>query len=294
MKWHVLSETDVAEESNNSAGIERSVELPGDQLRNARKEKNLTLEFVSGKLHMDPALVEALESNDYEKFPAPLYVIGFLRNYSRLLEIDPQPLVKAYENLGKEAPPILSELTAKMPRRRPKRVDNKVAFIALGVVVVFALLWWLFEQPAQIETVVQNEIEEEFLSPPDVLANSGDSEAAIEIPQSMEEQQMIEEQQSGVQEITAIQPVHPADELRLKFSADSWVEISDSTSKILFYDMGKEGKEKTVRGRSPFSILLGYAPGVSLEINGKRFDPTPYTRNDVARFKLRGKNDQRP
>ncbi len=78
------------------------------------------------------------------------------------------------------------------------------------------------------------------------------------------------------------------DRLVLHFSADSWVEISDGSGRRLMFGLGKAGQTRVLDGSAPFSILLGYAPGVEIEYNGKPYDQRRHIRNNVARFKLGG------
>jgi cytoskeleton protein RodZ len=55
----------------------------------------------------------------------------------------------------------------------------------------------------------------------------------------------------------------------LKFSADSWVEVYDANGQRLFYDIGSANSSHAVSGTPPLRVVLGNAPSVSLNINGK-------------------------
>jgi cytoskeleton protein RodZ len=55
----------------------------------------------------------------------------------------------------------------------------------------------------------------------------------------------------------------------LKFAADSWVEIYDVNGERLFYDIGSADSVRSVTGTPPLRVVLGNAPGVALEVNGK-------------------------
>jgi cytoskeleton protein RodZ len=75
--------------------------------------------------------------------------------------------------------------------------------------------------------------------------------------------------------------------LSLSFSADSWVEITNGKGKRLFYDLAKHGSQQSFQDVvPPIQILLGNAPAVTVDYNGKRFDHSRYNRNNVARFSL--------
>jgi len=116
---------------------------PGRRLRQAREAVGLSTDYVAAELHLTPSTIDALEREAYESLPAPVFVSGYLRNYARLLRLDPDPLVKAY----------LAEARADQytPARPPPGTDGArpggrlLALASLAVVVVLAglvALWW--------------------------------------------------------------------------------------------------------------------------------------------------------
>ncbi|MBI2925044.1 MAG: helix-turn-helix domain-containing protein [Verrucomicrobia bacterium] len=60
----------------------------GEQLRRSREEQALSVYQVSDITKIKTEHVRALEEGDYEVFPAPVYVRGFVRTYARLLKLD--------------------------------------------------------------------------------------------------------------------------------------------------------------------------------------------------------------
>jgi cytoskeletal protein RodZ len=67
----------------------------GQQLRQARKARSLTLEDVAQATHMRVHYLQALESNDIEALPSMVQARGFLRSYAEFLELDAEPLLLA-------------------------------------------------------------------------------------------------------------------------------------------------------------------------------------------------------
>ncbi|MEM9743671.1 MAG: RodZ domain-containing protein [Pseudomonadota bacterium] len=77
----------------------------------------------------------------------------------------------------------------------------------------------------------------------------------------------------------------PGDErLTMRFTADCWVEIRSIERRMLFSALSTADSELELVGTGPFNILLGYAPGASLEFNGQAVSLAPHTRNNVARL----------
>lgn len=84
----------------------------GDTLRNAREARKLTLKDVSKETNIVVKYLEALENEEFDKFPSETYLLGFLRSYAEFLRLDPDELVQAYKGykIGESSTP-LEELT---------------------------------------------------------------------------------------------------------------------------------------------------------------------------------------
>jgi cytoskeleton protein RodZ len=72
-----------------------SFELPS--LKLLRQNKNETVELVAQHLRLSPAQIVALEANDCDSLPNVAYVKGFLRNYTRYLNVDAAPYIAQFE-----------------------------------------------------------------------------------------------------------------------------------------------------------------------------------------------------
>ena len=70
------------------------------------------------------------------------------------------------------------------------------------------------------------------------------------------------------------------------FTHDCWVEVFDAAGGTLHGDLERAEGELEVRGDAPFSITLGYAPGVHLEYNGERVMLAQHTHDNVAKLVL--------
>ena len=58
------------------------------------------------------------------------------------------------------------------------------------------------------------------------------------------------------------------DNLVLKTSSKSWVEVYDDNGHRLMFDMQTNANERQLRGQAPFRIFLGDATGMTITING--------------------------
>jgi cytoskeleton protein RodZ len=77
-------------------------------------------------------------------------------------------------------------------------------------------------------------------------------------------------------------------ELVLRFSEDCWLEVRDAEGNRLAYGLARAGTTRTLSGLAPFSLVLGYAPGVEIELDGSLVDRSIYlpARGAVSRFSL--------
>lgn len=84
----------------------------GQQLREARKARGLSIEAVAAGTRIRAAYIKALEEERFADLPAPVYVRGFLRNYATFLGLDAEDVIGALEQ---------QQNGKFQPRRRPAR-----------------------------------------------------------------------------------------------------------------------------------------------------------------------------
>jgi cytoskeleton protein RodZ len=77
------------------------------------------------------------------------------------------------------------------------------------------------------------------------------------------------------------------DELRFLFTDECWVKIEDGNGASIYGDLNRAGDELVVAGIAPFEVLIGKAPAVTLEFNGRPIDLGPHTTAvDTAKVKV--------
>ena len=115
------------------------MESIADKLRTAREEKGYSLEQVARDTHIAKRYISAMESDDFSVFPAETYAIGFLKNYSSYLGLNPNDVVNLYRNIKlQEQPAPMDELLDK--RRGPGVLIMILIGFAIVVLVVAGLL----------------------------------------------------------------------------------------------------------------------------------------------------------
>nr|BAH89629.1 XRE family transcriptional regulator [uncultured bacterium]BAH90125.1 XRE family transcriptional regulator [uncultured bacterium]BAH90527.1 XRE family transcriptional regulator [uncultured bacterium] len=271
----------------------------GQQLRRAREGRGWTLVQVAGRLHIRPALVEALECDDYAPFGAVTYARGQLRNYAALLGLDASSVLQGV------TPPRLDQ-PGKLARNAPELHPGRPWLVRLGgaaVVLVLAVLGALWadahrerapqvaqpalssgaavasgsaplaQDAAQPRTVPAHEptAQAEALPAEAPAAGVATGEQPELSGAGQGEQQTAPAAEQAGSVTAAVDDEAALDgqaELLLRTRAVSWAEVSDSSGRRLIYDLLSPGREHTVRGLPPLRLLLGNAPVVEVIYNG--------------------------
>ena len=279
----------------------------GEQLRHLREQQNISITDIATQLNLDPRIIEAIEKNDIESMPAVTYTRGYIRSYAKILKADAEAIVAVYNNNAPDAPEIIPEV--KHPTQTSNSDKPVRAFtylITLSLVIL--LITWLYNNYI-VDNSNGNDSEQstglsyeyEIVEHPDtpyfpirehlveIPAETEDSSESELI--SPEEEPTLEEALIEKSTSTRNYQLRPGshegpDRLVLRLSADSWIQIRDSFDNKIFTNLAIKDQTLELSGTAPFSVILGYAEGVSVELNGNSFDTAPFTKKSIARFQL--------
>jgi len=272
----------------------------GELLIAARERWNLSAADLARQMRLALRQVQALEESRFGDLPGNTFVRGFIRNYARVVQADPEPFLQAYERCRprQQLPEIehSNEQIAFPNKSLPKWVWY------LGALLVLALLSPLLIYLALHEDEVPTQ------------AAKPASKAASPVPQPLQDAPLIlpppqavlqntsPSPASGTQATVAnvpdapvaaaptpppVEPVVNGEaNVALNFEGDAWVEIRDKSGKIVFSKLCRRGETQAVQAKPPFSVVVGNAAQVRIAYNGKPFDLAPHTKVNVARFKL--------
>jgi cytoskeleton protein RodZ len=74
--------------------------------------------------------------------------------------------------------------------------------------------------------------------------------------------------------------------LSLDYIADCWTRVTDADGEVLFSGLAKAGSSRTLVGKTPLDLHLGFASGVRVSFNGEAVSLSGKTRGETARLKL--------
>ena len=110
------------------------MESISQKLISARESLGYSIEQIARETNIAKSYLAALESEDFDAFPGETYLLGFLRNYSEYLGLDPEEMITLYRNMMlQEQPAPMEEL---LVTRKPM---PRALVIVIVVIVVIGL-----------------------------------------------------------------------------------------------------------------------------------------------------------
>jgi cytoskeleton protein RodZ len=142
----------VADNTREPSSVAVEIQV-GRQLENARKAMQLSVGEVAQRVCLGEKQILALETGDLAALPGKTFVRGFVRNYARAVQLDPEPLLRLLDSADTLSAPKLElpESThVAMPYQEQGRdTDRDLLTVAAGLVLVViaaALYFFLPEQ----------------------------------------------------------------------------------------------------------------------------------------------------
>ena len=101
----------------------------GQTLTSAREAKGYTIDRLAELTRMAHGTIEALESERFDSFAAPIYVRGFIKLYAKAVGIDPLPLLTEYQEIlnGNREPSIRERVVAPVEETPPESASPAVS-----------------------------------------------------------------------------------------------------------------------------------------------------------------------
>lgn len=279
----------------------------GQTLREARETEGMSVEAVAARLRLMQRQIEAIEADDFEGLGRPVFARGFVRNYAKLLGIEPDPLLDRMEGPKTEPAPVRRP-EPPLPRSwlsSPWLIGLLVAGLAV-VAAPIGLYWWLNQGEEALLHKVPLTVQLEPLElgasaaapdtpgpTPEAHAPAAESSADAADPLSPARTPVLAAQETPVQPARGEAPAPAAPTgsaadgvLQFDFMGDSWVEIRDASGRMLHRQLNPAGSSIEVSGRPPFRLLIGNAAQARMTYNGRPIDLKPFIDVTVARFTL--------
>jgi cytoskeleton protein RodZ len=132
--------------SQDDDNVADLTESPGRRLRHARQAQGIDVGRVASELHLSSAMIELLEQDDYDALPGRVFIVGYIRKYARVVGLDPEPLLSAYEQAVPET--TRTWLRPRATPRAGRQVGSGhlgVRIMSIGILVLLSglvFVWW--------------------------------------------------------------------------------------------------------------------------------------------------------
>jgi cytoskeletal protein RodZ len=263
------------EQDEDAAPVTADATL-GERLRARRRQQGLSLYQAAQELRADPAMLRAMEADDFAMLGAPVYIKGHLRKYAALLGLSPDEVFADYlrNHDLEESVPLVNRV---VDPGRPARDRWWIGPILLLLALVAAVAWWMTREPAQPDSPAATPA---ATTPQPVALTGFPPMPAVADAAGPPDDPAPE-----------LEPAVAGEALRIDliFVGDSWVEVTDADGQRLVFGLMRAGRTDSVLGMPPVEVLLGSADAVRLEVNGRPLDIAPGdVRGGVARLTISG------
>lgn len=278
--------TDILEDQV-SASVPESA---GARLRRERENQGLNLSDVARTLRLSEKQVVALEADDYAKLPGRTFVRGFIRNYARLVQLDPEPLMARLSFGQEEASHQIQAPSQKISfSEHQEKPWLKWLLMTFAIVAVasWGVLEWLGPVQPKSVAVSRTAVPVAPLPPAVSVPPPVMPEPAADVPPPVTPAAVVAAPVAEAPQTAAAPPVATAlARLTMTFSGRAWVEVRDKNGKILHSQNNTTGTDQVVEGEAPLSLVIGNSANVKLIYKGQPVDLSSYAKADVARLTL--------
>lgn len=255
--------------------------MVGDILRREREKQGLTIADVAEETSIRSVYLEAIEGGNYDTLPGDVYTRGFIRNYSKFLQIDGDSLLEQYaseRNIAKVVQPVDMPQAAQpekprnsfFGRRQPEKnaVQNEaVSYETADAKPKTNLFSSGDDYRNRLEREKRSGSQKFMIFLGVMLLFLGgvyiafmDSGTDAPVPVKTEKQT----------EPAAKEPekVYENVEVTAKFLDNCWLSVK-ADGETVFEGTAEKGAEMNWQGKESVDILAGNAGGVELTFNGK-------------------------
>ena len=256
---------------------DEKLNYPGILLKEARKKKRRRFRKLSSELGIPEKYLQALEENNFSIMAGPTYIRGYLRAYSKKLDLDPTLVLRSYERYLRE--------TRKKEKRSEKKENkknkkNKKFFLILSLIIVvllFLIVLFIFLPDKKTENL-NNRMSDPIHKIDTKILKGNNLDLAISLEKPAKEINLKTKKLISEENLTSSlgddldnerEKIQDINTIRIDFLGDCWVEIMDNKS-VLEYKLAKAGSQIYLEGQGPFKILFGHSKRARLIYNGKQ------------------------
>lgn len=289
----------------------------GDRLKQAREAKKYTVAEVAAQLRLTKDIVIYLENQQWDKLHGRTYARGYFASYVKFLGLPFDEMLAVFNLEYSAKEPDLNLL-----HNRHAEDDRAFPWLSMGLILMVILVSWLaYQQWSNTQLQQQS-----TLSQPEPAADEPDDDFSDSIVEPLQNTPLTQEETESadsrilaepqmavstmdvgrdtlsdlndaerispsaevIEESQSVSPEEAAtaSTLRVSFSGECWVEITNADAKVLVSKVMQASESLELSSDQPLNILLGRANVAQVIFNNKPVDLEPYKQGDVARLTL--------
>ena len=268
---------------------EESLQLLGQQISEARITKNLSLESVSGHLHIPVYTLQSIEDGCKGNVLPQVFLRGLVRSYCLFLELENTVIIDKTNRLLKSDDENkqlnLKSLRPVYENRESKPIGIILTFLVLIVGGFFVYSFYFLETPisfngdnktltkplvVEVETI----IEPVQKSTPAIQESVSPAEPSPEIPEVSTEITLVEKQKTEntqtIQPIALQNTVEPL-VLEVEASEDTWISIAVDKKETKDVRLDAD-KIQQWEAKKQYLLTLGNTHAVRVLLNGREIE----------------------
>lgn len=228
----------------------------GELLKKRREELGKDLRDISEKLKIKYDYLKAIEEGEVKRLPAEVYVKGYIADYARYLNLDPEKILSEYNK--EKAPPLsLPETIHKNTQKKTSVLPLIIIVIALAITATILFKFSFINNSKPKET--------------DQYKNS--------VTEALNKKQNLEINKTTSTIPDSSTPNYNKPITTFKESQHELEIIADDTTWLLVITDDTETKEYLLKpgdsvkclAKKNFSLKIGNAGGIRLIFNGKDY-----------------------
>ncbi len=117
----------------------------GQVLKKARLEKKISLDDLQETTKIRKAYLEAIEEGNYKKLPGTFYVRAFIKSYAEAIGLDPNEVLKLYQNvIPASEPEPVEPIRSTRTSRNSERIGRwaSTALVITFVVLIVGIIYY--------------------------------------------------------------------------------------------------------------------------------------------------------
>jgi cytoskeleton protein RodZ len=275
----------------------------GEQLRQAREAKKITLQEIAATTKISCRALQALEDEHFSQLPGGIFNKGFVRAYARYVGLDEDKMLAAYQSAAKvEGSPEtdMQALSNQVDTARAGTLDSSVSgttvvgIVALIVALLLGGLWLREQRKEAREQAAASQVASPVVVPPVTVvpptAAAGEPSTSAEAagnvgPSATPSASPIAGQSATPNTAAAAQSIAPVAQVPKAGTDEAApVEVSISATQRAWISVRSDGKtvesvtldpdkpelrSRSYKAKEKLMLVVGNPAGLTVTYNGK-------------------------